>query len=252
MAQEIKRAYDVEKKANEELEKLGNVKNQFLMTIQHHLRTPLTSMRGYTDLLLSGSFGKVPVKIEEVLKRFDESTSSLIKMVNDFLDITQFQLGKDVISVKDGVNLSPMLENIVADIKLEADKKGILLKLEKPAGDCIIRADESKLKAALVNLFDNSVKYTKEGSVAMNLEVLADKVKISIKDTGMGIAKERLEKLFESTFERTEEAKKTFTTGRGVGLYLSSQIIKAHHGKVWAESEGEGKGSTFFIELPIK
>ena len=250
MAEEIKKAYEVEKRANEELEALDNVKNQFLMTIQHHLRTPLTSMRGYADLLLDGTFGKMSKKVEDVVKRFEFSTNSMIKMVNDFLDITQFQLGKDVVSLKDGINLSPILEEIVKDEKLEADKRGIYLKLEKPDGSCLIKADESKLKAALVNIFDNSVKYTKEGGVTVKLKVENGKAKIEIKDTGIGIAKERLSKLFETTFERTAEAKKNFATGRGIGLYLSGKIIKAHNGKVWAESDGEGKGSVFFIELP--
>lgn len=249
---ELERAYAVEKKANEQLKALDSVKNQFLMTIQHHLRTPLTSMRGYADLLLDGTFGEMPEKIADVVKKFEASTTGLIKMVNDFLDVTQFQLGKQVVLLKDGVNLSPMLEEIIGDIKLEADKKGINLKLEKPEGSCIIKADESKLKAAIVNIFDNSVKYTKQGGVTMTLKKENGNIKIEIKDTGMGITPDRLPKLFDSTFERTDEAKKTFSSGRGIGLYLSSQIIKAHKGKIWAESEGEGKGSTFFIELPIK
>jgi len=253
---ELEKAYEIEKKANKELEELGNVKNQFLMTIQHHLRTPLTSMRGYADLLLDGTYGKVPKKIEGIIKNFEESTISLIKMVNDFLDVTQFQLGKGTVSLKEGVNLSAMIKGIVSDVKLEADGKGIYLKLEKPEADCIIKADESKLKAALVNIFDNAVKYTKEGGITVKLKSEGakgyPKVKIEIKDTGMGISKERLPKLFDNILERTEAAKKSFNAGRGVGLYLSSQIIKAHNGRVWAESEGEGKGSTFTIELPIR
>lgn len=250
---EIERAYEVEKKANQQLEELGNVKNQFLMTIQHHLRTPLTSMRGYVDLLIGGTYGKVPKKIEEVIKKFDESIASLLKMVNDFLDITQFQLGKGIISLKEGVNLSVMLEEIVNDIELEAIKKGIYLKLEKPEKVCIIKADDSKLKAALVNVFDNAVKYTKEGGVTMKLEGenKNGKVTIEIKDTGMGIPKERLPRLFDNAFERTEAAKKNFSGGKGIGLYLSGQIIKAHNGRIWAESEGDGKGSAFYIELPV-
>ena len=251
IGKELEKAYAVEKRANEELKELDNVKNQFLMTIQHHLRTPLTSMRGYADLLLSGTFGKVPPKIKEVIEKFEASTTSLIKMVNDFLDITQFQLGKSVVALKDGVDLSPILEEVVKDIELEAKNKGIYLKLEKPEGPCVIKADESKIKAAIVNIFDNSVKYTKEGGVTMRLKVNDGKVRIEVQDTGMGISKETMSKLFGNTFERTAEAKKTFTAGRGIGLYLSSQIIKAHNGKVWAESEGEGKGSMFIIELPI-
>ena len=250
MAKEIEKAYEVEKKANEELEALGAVKNQFLMTIQHHLRTPLTSMRGYADLLLAGSYGKAPKKINEVIVKFEASTTSMIKMVNDFLDITQFQLGKKTIALKDGVSLYPILEEISKDSELQATNKGIYLKLEIPEGECLIKADESKLKAAIVNILDNSVKYTKEGGVLLRAIIKNEKVLITIKDTGMGISKERLPKLFSSTFERGEDAKKAFSEGRGIGLYLSRQVVEAHGGKIWAESEGEGKGSTFFIELP--
>ena len=250
MAEQIKKAYEVEKKANEELEALGAVKNQFLMTIQHHLRTPLTSMRGYADLLLAGSYGKAPKKINEVIVKFEASTTSMIKMVNDFLDITQFQLGKKTIALKDGVSLYPIVEEISKDSELQATNKGIYLKLEIPEGECLIKADESKLKAAIVNILDNSVKYTKEGGVLLRAIIKNEKVLITIKDTGMGISKERLPKLFSSTFERGEDAKKAFSEGRGIGLYLSRQVVEAHGGKIWAESEGEGKGSTFFIELP--
>jgi len=249
---EIKRAYEVEKGAKEQLEDLDNIKNQFLMTVQHHLRTPLTSMMGYIDLLLDGTFGKVPKKIEEVLKRFDASTISLIKMVNEFLDITQFQLGKKVIHLKDDVNLCPIFHDIFKDIELEAKKKGLYLKLEKPEGVCFVRADQEKLKAALMNIFDNAVKYTKEGGITIRLRLENNKVIVEIKDTGIGIPKERLAKLFDITFERTDSAKKSFASGRGVGLYLSSQIIKAHNGRIWAESNGEGNGSTFNIELPVE
>ncbi len=249
---EIRRAYEVEKEANEQLEALGDVKNQFLMTVQHHLRTPLTSMMGYADLLLDGTFGKMPKKINDVVKRFEASTSSLIKMVNDFLDVTQFQLGKEVISLKDDVNLCPLFNGILRDLELEAKKKDIYLKLEKAEGVCFVKADESKLKAALTNIFDNAVKYTNKGGVSIKFEVSGDELKIEIKDTGIGISKDRLPKIFEITFERTEESKKNFTTGRGIGLYLSGQIIKAHHGKIWAESEGEGKGSVFHIILPVE
>jgi len=249
---DIKQAYEVEKKAKEQLEAIDSVKNQFLMTVQHHLRTPLTSMMGYADLLLAGNFGKIPKKIKEVVKKFETSTTSLIKMVNEFLDVTQFQLGKEVVCLGDNVNLCPVFKDIFRDIELEAKRKGIYIKIEKPEGDCTIKADEAKLKAALTNIFDNAVKYTNKGGITIKLGVVDGMVKVEIKDTGIGISKERLPKLFDITFERTEEAKKTFATGRGIGLYLSSQVIKAHNGKIWAESEGEGKGSTFHIELPVE
>jgi len=249
---ELRDAYEVEKNARKQLEELGNVKNQFLMTVQHHLRTPLTSMRGYADLLLGGTFGKMSKKIRNIVERFEVSTVSMIKMVNEFLDITQFQLGKEVVRLKDEINLCPIFHDIAKDIELEVKKKGLYLKLEKPEGVCFVKGDQEKLKIALVNFFDNAVKYTKEGGITVKLKINDKKLIVQITDTGMGIPKDRLEKLFDMTFERSDEAKKSFASGRGIGLYLSSQVIKAHNGRVWAESEGEGKGSTFNIELPIE
>jgi len=212
---DLKRAYEVEKKSKEELQSLDRVKNQFLMTVQHHLRTPLTAMMGYADLLIKGTFGKPPKKIKEVIQRCQASTGGLIKMVNEFLDIAQFQLGKEVISLKNNIDLCPIFKDIIKELELETEEKGIYLKIEKPEKTCTIKADESKLKAALMNIFDNAVKYTDVGGVTIKLKVANDKVKIEIKDTGMGISKERLPKLFDMAFERTEEAKRNFATGRG-------------------------------------
>src|SRR3989344_677372 len=250
MAEATQKAYEIEKKAKEELENLDKTKNQFLLTIQHHLRTPLTSMMGYADLLVNGAFGKQPKKTLEIIRKFQTSTESLIKMVNEFLDITQFQLGKDVIVLKPGIELGPILDEIVGELKFEAESKGIYLKLEKPEKIYTISADKEKLRAALSNIFDNAIKYTVQGGVTIRVESNSG-VKIIVKDTGIGIPPERMKNLFERTFERGDQAKKTFATGTGLGLFLSNKIIQGHNGKVWAESKGENQGTTFYIELPV-
>jgi signal transduction histidine kinase len=247
---EAEKAYEIEKGARKQLELLDKAKNQFLLTIQHHLRTPLTAMIGYSDLLLNGTYGKQPKKTVEVIKKCQTSTKNLVKMVNEFLDITQFQLGKDVVVLKPGVQIVPIINEIFEELKFETGKKDIYLKLEKPEKLFGIKADREKLKAALYNLIDNAVKYTNEGGVKVKIES-NNNIKIIIEDTGIGISKERQENLFNKTFERGEEAKKTFATGRGIGLYIAGQIVSAHNGKVWAESGGEGKGSTFYVELPF-
>jgi len=205
---------------------------------------------GYNDLILQGAYGKVPKKIGEVIKKVEDLTQSLIKMVNEFLDITQFQMGKNILTLKPNTDITPMIQKIVEELKFNADKKGIYVKFEKPEKVALINADLEKLKAGLYNVFDNCVKYTEKGGVTIKIES-GNVLRIVCSDTGIGMSKERLEKLFHSTFERGEEARKQFVTGRGIGLYIASEIIKAHNGKIWAESEGEGKGSQFYIELPI-
>ena len=112
-------------------------------------------------------------------------------------------------------------------------------------------ADREKLKAAIYNIIDNAIKYTTEGEVSIKVKTDENKITIIIEDTGIGISRENLINMFGKTFERGETAKKTFINGRGIGLFITKQIISAHNGKIWAESPGEDKGSTFYIELPI-
>jgi len=223
-----------------------------MMATQHHLRTPLTSMRGYLDLLFGGSYGKIPPKIKEVMKKFMASTKNEIKIVNEFLDISQFQMGKKVVTLAEGVDVGIILKEAVEDVKLEAKARGIYLNLEIPDTIPKIKADEQKLKAAIYNIIDNAVKYTKKGGVTVKLKKINNKIQIIIKDTGVGISKEQQDELFTRLFERGEHTQKLFATGKGIGLYITAKIVEEHNGKIWAESAGEGKGSTFYIELPIK
>jgi len=248
---DIKKSYEIEKTAKEELESLGQSKDQFMMTIQHHLRTPLTVMKGCIDLILDGSCGKQNKKTMEVIARFKKSTDNLIKMVNEFLDITQFEMGRQVINKKTGVSIISILEDILEELKPEALKKEIYLEMENK-DDFIINADSEKIKAALYNIIDNAVKYTQKGGVKVKLEA-GDSLsaRVILQDTGIGMNKDDINSLFNQIFERGQEAQKAFATGRGMGLFISKQIIKAHGGKIWAESRGEGKGSTFYVELPI-
>ncbi len=254
-----KKAYAIERKAKEELEELDKVKNQFLTTTQHDLRTPLTAIAGYSELLINGVFGKQTKKTIDVIKKIQEVTQNMKNKANSFLDTAQFKLGKGVISLKSGVEIEPILNEIVDELKFKAESKKVYLNFEKPAGDFKINADREKLKSALFNVIDNSVKYTVNGGVTIEIKNQKSKIKnneesknvlIAVKDTGIGISPDQINNLLETQFERSEQAKKV-ADGKGVGLYLAGQIIKLHQGKIWAESEGEEKGSTFYIELPV-
>jgi len=255
--EEIKESYEVEKKAHKELVRLDEAKNQFIMATQHHLRTPLTSMRGYLDLIFGGTYGKVPAKLKDPIFKFQVSTNRLIRTVNDFLDVTQFQLGKKVISLQLNVQIKPILKEIVDELQFEAKARNIYLKFQKPEKIPKIKADPEKLKIALFNLVDNGIKYTHKGGVTIKIKYQKSNIKnqsklqIIVKDTGLGISREEVKNLFVRLFERGKEAKEIHGTGRGIGLFIASHIIKAHKGKIWAESEGKGKGSAFYVELPI-
>jgi signal transduction histidine kinase len=252
MAKELERAYNVEKEARAKIQELDEAKTQFLMATQHHFRTPLTSMRGYIDLILTGTYGKISPKVKEAVLKLETSTIRLIRIVNELLDVSQFQLGKKVVSLEAGIRIEPILKEVLDELKFTAKSKGIYLKFERPENPLPpAMADVEKLKVALYNIIDNGIKYTNKGGITIRCLVLDNELEITSKDTGIGITPEEKGGLFAGIFERGKEAKKVFTTGRGIGLYISGQIIKAHNGKVWVESEGRGKGSTFHIRLPL-
>ncbi len=250
MAKKLEKAYEVEKHANEELKKLDTIKNQFLIQTQHDLRTPLSIIRSYCDLILGGTLGKQNKKTLDVARRMQIVAEEKIRDVNNFLDTTQFQLGKKVVNLQSNVDVSIILDEIFKQLEPEAKEKKIYFKLEKPNTKLIIEADREKLKSAIYNVIDNCVKYTTNGRVDIALTSQGNKIKINIKDTGIGIPQDKIETLFNSAFNRGEEAKKASPSGKGIGLYLAGQIIKAHNGSISAHSEGKGRGSLFSIELP--
>jgi len=251
MARELAKAYEVEKKANEELKKLDEVKNQFLMQVQHDLRTPLSTIRDYCDVLIDGTIGKQSNKTIKIVRRIEAIALAKIQDINNFLDVAQFRLGRGVVNLKPGVNIVEIIKEIQNSLKLKYEQKGLYFKIEKIGEQFIVTADREKLKAAIFNIVDNSIKYTEKGGVTIRLKVNNSKLKIEIADTGIGIPADKVKNIFEGQFERTEQAQKV-AEGKGVGLYLSAQIIKLHNGRVWVESAGEGMGATFFIELPVE
>lgn len=250
LAMKLEKAYEVEKKANEELKRLDETKNQFLIQTQHDLRSPLSVIRGYCDLIIGGVVGKQTKKTVEIMHKIESVAGEKIRDVNNFLDITQFRLGKGIINLSPNVNLNAILQEIIKTLKFRSDQKKISLNLEVPKDDILITADKEKIKSAIYNITDNAIKYTEKGSVSISVLKLENLVRITIKDTGIGIPKDKLGTIFEDKFERTEGARKT-AEGKGIGLYLAGQIIKLHKGTIKVESAGEVKGSTFIIELPF-
>jgi len=235
-----------------EFERLDRAKTQFLLATQHHLRTPLSIMKNYASMLLEGTYGKLGEIVKHPLSGIYVSIERLIKLVNEFLDVAQLQLGKGVLKKAKTDMINYLKKEIIEELLPLAKEKGLYLKLE-PSKEKIpeIMIDQTKMKTAIYNVVDNGLKYTQKGGVTIKLQIVNGKLQIVVKDTGIGIKKEEIAELFEKTFERGKEAEKLYTTGRGIGLYISKNFIEAHQGKIWAESEGKGKGSTFYIELPI-
>lgn len=251
--EKIIKAYKVEKKAKEDLAELDKVKNQFIMTTQHHLRTPLGAIRGYASSILDGTYGNLPQKFVEPVKRVKVSSERLLSISDEFLAISQLQIGKDIVFLKPGINISSILESIVEEETFEAERKGLYLNFNSGEEEkqITISADTNMLRSALLNFVDNAVKYTEKGGVNVTLSRAENMIRIAIKDTGIGMSGEEFKTNFSKLFERGEEAKKMNVLGRGIGVYLSHKIITEHKGIVRAESGGKNLGTTIIVEIPI-
>ncbi len=242
--------------ANNRLLEIDKQKSEFVSFATHQLRAPLTAMKGYTSLILEGEMGKVNADVKQAVKRIFDSSSTLENIVDDYLNISRIELGTLQYNF-DMVNLKDVLDSVVGELKPNIEKKGLEFNVMVNSTGIntrfMVRADKDKIKQVISNLIDNSVKYTPSGSINVSLDkdTSRRKILISIKDTGVGISPDVMPKLF-SKFVRADNANKQNIFGTGLGLYIASQIALAHHGRIWAESRGEGKGSEFYFELDME
>jgi len=254
---EIRRAYEVEKKARIELEELDKAKDQFILTTQHHLRTPLTIVKGYLQSILTQKTTKLDPATTTYVTKAEESTERISSLVNELLDISQMEVGKSILS-KTQVKIKTLVDSVLKELEAEIQKRNLSIKVNTEDGTAL-NLDEHKIREALVNVIDNAIKYNKpNGSLTITgvrmvhpIEKDRQIYKIVIEDTGIGLTSEELSKLFNQYFQRGKEAEKLYATGRGIGMAVTKNIIQAHEGKIYAESEGRDRGSRFTIELPI-
>ncbi|MEK7185434.1 MAG: ATP-binding protein [Patescibacteria group bacterium] len=233
--------------ANEKLKELDRQKSEFVSIASHQLRSPLTAIKGYSSMLLEGSFGKITDKVEEAISRIFQSSQKLVIVIEDFLNISRIEL----VTMKyemTNIDLKQIVETIIRDMWATVERNNLKLNFVAEDGEWLVIGDSGKLSQVVSNLIDNALKYTHRGSINVSLAHIATAVRLTVADTGIGIASETMPKLF-NKFSRASDAGKTNIVGTGLGLYVAKQIVEAHRGKIWAESEGVGHGSRFILEL---
>lgn len=234
--------------ANDKLKGLDKLKTEFLSLASHQLRSPLTAIKGYASMLKEGDFGDLNNGAKETIGRILLSSQNLTKVVEDLLNVTKIEQGGMQYEMEN-FNMSDLINEVAKEQSIIAERKGLKLIFDFQSDiEYKVNGDKDKLRQVVMNLIDNSIKYTRTGEIKIILSKDNSKVRISIKDTGIGMTEKIIESLFEK-FARSEDGMQENVSGSGLGLYLAKQIVLAHKGNIWAESEGKDKGSTFIIEL---
>jgi signal transduction histidine kinase len=233
-----------------QLEVADRHKSEFLANMSHELRTPLNAVIGFSEVLLERMFGEVNDKQAEYLQDILSSGRHLLSLINDILDLSKIEAGRMELELA-SFDLPTALDNALTLVRERASRHGITLGLglgvDAPVGQIV--GDERKVKQVLVNLLSNAVKFTPEGGrVEVGVARANGSVEISVRDTGIGIAAEDQEAIFEE-FRQVGSDYARKREGTGLGLPLAKRFVELHGGRIWVKSE-VGRGSTFTFSLP--
>lgn len=236
-------------KANIRLKELDKLKSQFLSVASHDLRAPLTAIRNFMSILLDGTYGKLPAAAEEGTKQVFDRATDMAEMVDNYLNVSRIEQGRMKYDFEN-INLAQVLNETAKAFSTVAQEKNLELKFEPLTENLTVHADEGKMREVIENLINNAINYTLEGSISITTEKQNNKVHITFSDTGIGMSQKTISKLF-GLFSPGDNSRKYNPKSTGVGLYITKAHVEAHKGTIRAESDGEGKGSRFIVELPL-
>jgi len=248
--EEVERLARSLEKANVRLKELDTMKSQFLSIASHDLRAPLTAIRNFMSILLDGTYGKLPEAAEDGTRQVFDRASDMAEMVDNYLNVSRIEQGRMKYDFAD-IDLKDILNETVKTFTPVAKEKGLSVWYTPVTEPFTMRADENKMREVIENLINNAINYTPKGSITISVEKVGGKVRIVFKDTGIGMSQKTISKLF-GLFSPGDDSRKYNPKSTGVGLYITKAHVEAHKGTVRAESDGEGKGSRFVVELPLR
>jgi signal transduction histidine kinase len=241
-------AYEREHEAAQKLKELSDLKSDFVSKVSHELRTPLTSIMGAADNLLDGIAGPVDERPRSYLGRIKENADRLLRLINELLDLSRIEAGKEEIRLS-GFRLDSLIGETLETLKPLAEEHRVTLAAPQ-APPLVIRADRDKISRVLINLVDNGIKFTPAGGrVEIRASGEGQWVKLAVSDSGVGIPTLELDRIFDK-FHQVKHARGGSRPGSGLGLPISRQLIEMHGGSLTAQS-AQGKGSTFTVVLPV-
>ncbi|OIO86355.1 MAG: hypothetical protein AUK01_03660 [Anaerolineae bacterium CG2_30_57_67] len=243
---------ELQKRAAELLE-LDRLKSSFLANMSHELRTPLNSILGFSDVILEGIDGELTENMQSDLRLIQKNGQHLLHLVNDVLDMAKIESGRMNLHLEK-FKIKSVFDEVNSITSSLANEKNLALIVE-PDSDAEVEifADVIRMRQVIINLVNNAIKFTQEGQVALRVDKLGeDKVLIRVKDTGIGIPADHLEKIFQE-FSQVDSTTTRKAGGTGLGLPISRKLVEMHGGRMWAESANvPGEGSTFYVEIPVE
>ena len=231
--------------------RIERMKTEFVSIAAHQLRTPLSAIKWTLRMLLDGDLGGITVEQKNFIEKTYGSNERMIALINDLLSVARIEEGKYLYKpILTDIEL--VVKFVINSFKEEIKRKKLKFEFKKTEKKLpLVLIDVEKMRLAIQNLFDNAIRYTHpDGKVTVSLKRVKKEIEVSIKDTGVGIPKDQQERVF-TKFFRAANVMRMQTDGSGLGLFITKNIIEAHGGKIWFESE-ENKGSTFHFSLPTR
>lgn len=222
--------------------------SEFMSLATHEIRNPATFIKGAAANLLDGSFGALTAPVRDSVQKIYVRAGDILHLGSQYLDKSKLELGQLSCTFVP-VDRARMVQELVQEFLPAAQLKGLALEHDLDPKDCsVVKADPGKLKEVLGNLIDNAIKYTGRGEVVVRVRSSGGTVRIEVADTGPGIPPSTIPHLFQKLSHA--DAQKANLLGTGLGLYLAKVFVEAHHGRIWAQSQGGRTESTFVVELP--
>jgi len=230
----------------ENLEHTEALRRQLIGDVSHELRTPLTAIKGSMEALIDGVLPAEPETFEQIYQEADR----LQRLVNDLQELSRVESGAFKLDPQP-LLLADLLKTVTIRLDRQYAEKGVRLEIDIPSDLPGVMADADRLSQVLFNLVGNALQYTPAGGqVAVAARRQGSEVQVSVQDTGIGIAAEHLQHVFDR-FYRADSSRSRVSGGSGIGLTIAKHLVEAHGGRIWAESLGQGKGSTFAFTLPV-
>jgi len=249
-SQQREEILEAERSARMAAQRATRSKDEFLATLSHELRTPLSAILGWTQVLLRADSTKAPEAQRQAIEVIDRNARAQAQLIDDLLDLSRIMTGKLRLDLHQ-ISFTKIVEAAVDSVRPAAEAKGIRLKAILGASQDIVNADSGRLQQVVWNLLTNAIKFTPEGGqVQVLLQRVNSHLELSVSDTGIGIPSSYLPNVFERFSQRDSSTTRSHG-GLGLGLAICKQLVEQHGGSIRAASQGEGKGATFSVLLPV-